>query len=42
MNRLTIKKLPVVEDDVLVGILTTTDVTGALAPDLGEVVEHIQ
>lgn len=39
MNRLTIKKLPVTEDGVLVGILTTTDVANALAPDLEDVVE---
>jgi len=39
MNRLTIKKLPVLEDGDLAGILTTTDVVNALAPDLEDVVE---
>lgn len=41
MNRLTIKKLPVLEDGELAGILTTTDVVNALAPDLEDVVELI-
>ena len=41
MNRLTIKKLPVVEDGVLVGILTTTDVANALAPEIEDVMELV-
>jgi len=34
-----IKKLPVVEDDVLVGMVTTTDLAHSLAPSLGDVIE---
>ena len=37
-----IKKLPVTEDGDLVGILTVTDVTHALVPDLDDVIVSFQ
>jgi CBS domain-containing protein len=37
-----VKKLPVVEDGDLVGIVTTTDVTHSLVPDLDEVITSYQ
>jgi CBS domain-containing protein len=37
-----VKKLPVVEDGELVGIVTTTDVTHSLVPDLDEVITSHQ
>jgi CBS domain-containing protein len=37
-----VKKLPVTEDDDLAGIVTTTDVTHSLVPDLDEVISSFQ
>jgi CBS domain-containing protein len=37
-----VKKLPVTEDGALVGIVTTTDVTHSLVPDLDDIVVAFQ
>lgn len=39
MREHDIKKLPVVEDGELVGVVTTTDLAHSLAPSLGDVIE---
>jgi CBS domain-containing protein len=42
MREHDIKKLPVVEDGELVGVVTTTDLAHSLAPSLGDVIQTFE
>ena len=42
MREHDIKKLPVVEEGELVGVVTTTDLAHSLAPSLGDVIETFE